>query len=394
MAINSYKKPPELNETRRFPDNMQNALSLLYMAKEGKKGNKKEKRYAVPAFNVTTFQGINAAFSAFEMLGSSGLLAFSNSSLKHFGRGDAIFGLEIISNYVATLTKKSKIRLATHLDHGDYITDKGRKVVQSAVEHLTSVMADNSTDHVNKTHTEIKDNIGLTREVVNIAHPIGVSVEGELGVLAGEEDEDTKSEFSSYTNPEELERFLLETGVLMLAPTIGTMHGPNKGKPGDAVKLNIDLAHNLLNIADKIDPRICFVLHGASTLYEQVTGYAQEILEKLSQNNGSLEKWKNFVGTDWNQVIGLIEVGFAKINTDTENRQTYLASLLGAVEQEASKIDIRYYDNICTEALTQSYLQKLIMAGNYGVWYEPKIDVNKFRFDLSKKLQDVAVLLS
>ena len=63
--------------------------------------------------------------------------------------------------------------------------------------------------------------------------------------------------------------FLKETGALMLAPTIGTMHGPNKGKPGHKVKLNVDLAHKLLEKADKIDERICFVLHGASTLYPE-----------------------------------------------------------------------------------------------------------------------------
>ena len=387
MALDSHKKAPQLNTERSFPDNMQSALSLLYMAKIGQKGSRKEKRYAVPAFNVTTIQSINAAFSAFEMLGSSGLLAFSNSALKHFGRGDAVFGLEVVSDYIAKLARNSKIRIATHLDHGDYITDKGRRVVQTAVQTLTSVMADNSTDHANKTHTKIEDNIGLTREVVNMAHPLGVSVEGELGVLAGEEDEDTKSEFSTYTNPDELDMFLRETGALMLAPTIGTMHGPNKGKPGHKVKLNVELAHKLLSIADKIDERICFVLHGASTLYPEVLAHAAGILEKNTFGNGSLQKWKDFVGTDWDQVTGLLEAGFTKINTDTENRQTYLAGLLGTVAKEAAKIDIRYYDTACTEALTQSYLKKLIMAGNYGVWYEPKIKVNKFKFDLSQNLQ-------
>ena len=87
---------------------------------------------------------------------------------------------------------------------------------------------------------------------------IGISAKlptysGGLGVLAGEEDEDTKSEFSTYTNPDELDQFLQQSGVLMLAPTIGTMHGPNKGKPGSKVKLNIKLAHELLAVADKIN---------------------------------------------------------------------------------------------------------------------------------------------
>ena len=386
-----YQTPPILKTTRRFPDNMTNAHALLLKAKLGEKGNTKTTGYAVPAFNVTTFQGINAAFAAFELLGSSGLLAFSNSALKHFGLGDPIFGLEVASDYVAQMAKRHHVKVATHLDHGDYTTEGGRKVVQGAVEMLTSVMADNSTDHNVQKSTPLADNIGYTREVVNMAHPVGVSVEGELGVLAGVEDEDTKSDFSTYTNPDEFEQFITQTGVLMIAPTIGTMHGPNKGKPGHKVKLNIELAHELLKIAVRVQPETVFVAHGASTLYPQVVEFAVDQMGKiggaLSERFG--QTWKDFVGTDWDQIQGLIGAGFAKINTDTENRQTYLAGLLGAVNENSAKIDIRWYDNQTTDALTQSYIMKLIMAGDYGVWHEPKINVDKFVFDLNNSLKNV-----
>jgi len=382
------KQPPRINTDRLFPDHMTSAHALLLKAKRGEKGNATGKRYAVPAFNVTTFQGINAAFRAFEMLGSSGLLAFSNSALKHFGEGDPVFGLEVATTYIRQRAKRSSVMVATHLDHGDYISEEGRKVVQAAVQYLTSVMADNSTNHAEKKPMPLEDNIALTREVVDMAHPVGLSVEGELGVLAGVEDEDTKSEFSTYTNPHELDRFLKETGVLMLAPTIGTMHGPNKGKPGHKVKLNIPLAHDLLKIANVINDEIVFVAHGASTLYENVRAYALEQLSALGDPSGASPKWRDFVGTDWDQIGGLIEAGFCKINTDTENRQTFLAALLGAINTNSAKIDIRWYDNVCTDALTMSYLQKLIMAGDYGVWHEPKIDVEKFRFDLHLSLAE------
>ena len=172
-----------------------------------------------------------------------------------------------------------------------------------------------------------QDNIDLTREVVDMAHPVGLSVEGELGVLAGEEDEDTKSDFSTYTNPDELKQFVEETGALMLAPTIGTMHGPNKGKPGHKVKLNIPLAHELLATANEINNDIVFVAHGTSTLYPQVVEYAVEQLDKISGRDEDKQKWNDFVGTDWDQIEGLIEAGFCKINTDTENRQTFLSAL-------------------------------------------------------------------
>jgi len=383
------KSPPKLNTDRRFPTNMMTAHALCLKAKNGEKGNKKGKRYAVPAFNVTHFQGINAVFRAFELLGSSGLMELSNSALKHFGEGDAIYGLEVASEYIAKKAARSNVKIATHLDHGDYISDAGRRVVQASVQHLTSVMADNSTDKAAKKAMPLQDNADLTREVVDMAHPLGISVEGELGVLAGEEDENTKSEFSTYTNPDELDQFLQQSGVLMLAPTIGTMHGPNKGKPGSKVKLNIKLAHELLAVADKINPEITFVAHGASTLYPEVVKYAVEQLDKMGDPTNSKQKWLDFVGTDWDQIEGLIEAGFCKINTDTENRQTFLSALLGTITETSSKIDIRWYDNQCTDALVKSYIQKLIMAGNYGVWHEPKIDVNKYQFDLSKSLSDL-----
>ncbi len=376
-------KPPVLNTSRKFSDGMASAHSLLIQAKNGVKGNQKGERYAIPAFNVTTFQSINAAIAAAEMLGGSAILAFSNSALKFFGSNDQAFGIELVSDYIAKLARRSKIKIATHLDHGDYISEGGRKVVQAAVQGFTSVMADNSTDHKAEKAMPLSDNIALTREVVNMAHPLGLSVEGELGVLAGEEDEDTTSHHSTYTNPNELEQFLKDTGVLMLAPTIGTMHGPNKGKPGQKVKLNIELAHELLKMADSINKEILFVAHGASTLYPEVVEYT---LKNLPAGHASAQKWKDFVGTDWDQIQGLIGAGFAKINTDTENRQTYVAALIGALTKDSAKIDIRYYDKVTSEALTQSYLQKFILAGDYGVWYEPKIDIKKFKFDLSLDL--------
>tara|TARA_B100000949_G_C14130271_1_gene386314 strand:- start:122 stop:826 length:705 start_codon:yes stop_codon:yes gene_type:complete len=209
------------------------------------------------------------------------------------------------------------------------ITSQSRvgKFYKQLFNVLQALWPDNSTDHANKVAMPFQDNIDLTREVVDMAHPVGLSVEGELGVLAGEEDEDTKSDFSTYTNPDELKQFVEETGVLMLAPTIGTMHGPNKGKPGHKVKLNIPLAHELLATANEINNDIVFVAHGTSTLYPQVVEYAVEQLDKISGRDEDKQKWNDFVGTDWDQIEGLIEAGFCKINTDTENRQTFLSAL-------------------------------------------------------------------
>lgn len=373
---------PKLSKDRRFPKNHKSAHELILMAKNGVKGNQKSDRYALPAFNVTTYQGIDAACEAFDTLGSSGIVAFSNSALKHFGNGDAIKGLERASSYVEMIAKDMRVPLATHLDHGDYIGDGGKKVIQAAVRMLTSVMADNSTDHANKKPTPLSVNIEATRAVVEMAHPLGVSVEGELGVLAGVEDEDTHSEISTYTEPHELHEFLTKTGVLLLAPTIGTMHGPNKGKPGHKVKLNITLAHELLRVADEINNEIVFVAHGASTLYPEVVNHAVAQLNAMGEMSSAAKTWQDFVGTDWEQIQGLIKNGFCKINTDTENRQTYLAALLSAVRENPAKIDIRHFEKSTHKALVNSYLKKLILANNYGVWGEPKISTHDFQFTL------------
>ena len=379
---NMVQAPAILDHSKKFSSNVMSAHALVLKAKKGEKGTTSGDRYAVPAFNMTTFQGINAAFKAFNLLGSSGLLAFSNSAVKHLGQGDPLFGIELAATYVKALAARSSVRVATHLDHGDFMSYDGKKVVRHAVKHFTSVMADNSTDRKTKEAVPLQMNIDLTREVVDMAHPRGVSVEGELGVLAGVEDEEVQSEESTYTDPNELEQFLKETGVLMLAPTIGTKHGANKGKPGEKVKLNIALAHELLNIADTVNPEIVFVAHGASTLYQNVVDFAVKQLRHYNDAEKDITIWQQFVGTDWDQIKQLLPEGFCKINTDTENRQTYLAALLGAVNQERAKVDIRFYDTVTTEALTQSYIQKLIMCGNYGVWHEPKIDVSSFKFEL------------
>jgi len=375
-------KAPKLNTEAKFQTNMKCAHELILMAKNGQKGNHNGQRYALPAFNVTTYQGIDAACEAFDRLGSSGVLAFSQSALKHFGYSDPIKGLERVNQYVAMIAKDLRVPIATHLDHGDYLSEKGKKTVEGAVEMLTSVMADNSTDHVLKKPTELAENIEATRVVVDMAHPKGVSVEGELGVLAGVEDEDTQSEFSTYTDPIELKQFLEQTGVLLLAPTIGTQHGPNKGKPGEVVKLHIELAHELLKIADTIDPQIVFVAHGASTLYSEVVDTATNQLKDMGVLSEAVQTWNNFVGTDWNQINSLVEAGFCKVNTDTENRQTYLASLIKAIKENPSKVDIRYFEKQTYEALLNSYLQKLILANNYGVWGEPTINPSEFTFNL------------
>jgi len=113
----SKSTAPKINTTRKFPDGLASAHSLLLQAKNGVKGNHKGKRYAIPAFNVTTFQGINSAITAFEMLGSSGILAFSNSALKTFGGGDPIFGIDLVTNYIEQWAKRLKIKIAIHLDH-------------------------------------------------------------------------------------------------------------------------------------------------------------------------------------------------------------------------------------------------------------------------------------
>ena len=260
--------------------------------------------YAQGAFNVNAVAQARAVVEVHEMFRSAAIIQgadlanafmggrtdFANGTLE-----DKKVGANNIANAVKKYGEHSSIPVALHLDHG--------KTIDSCVAAMdggyTSVMIDGS-------HLPFEQNIELTREVVKLAHERGVTVEGELGVLAGVEDH-VFSETSTYTNPLDAIEFVRKTGVDALAISYGTKHGANKGK-GAKIRKEIAIAtkeclrHEGLFCA--------LVSHGSSTV-------PQYIVEEINQLDGDIH---NAYGISKEQLKEVSRLGIAKINVDTDIR--------------------------------------------------------------------------
>ncbi len=260
--------------------------------------------YAQGAFNVNAVCQAKAVIEVHEMLRSAAILQgadLANAFMggrADFANGtveDKIVGAKNIGDAVKKYGEKSPIPVVLHLDHG-----RDMESVKAAIAGgYTSVMIDGSS-------LPLEENMELTREVVKYAHPRGVSVEGELGVLAGVEDH-VFAASSTYTNPLTAVEFVRSTKVDALAISYGTMHGPSKGKD---VKLRREipiairecLAHEGLDCA--------LVSHGSST----VPAY---IVREINALGGDI---KNAYGISLAELKAAIPAGINKINVDTDIR--------------------------------------------------------------------------
>lgn len=260
--------------------------------------------YAQGAFNVNAVAQAKAVVEVHEMFRSAAIIQgadlanafmggrtdFANGTLE-----DKKTGANNIANAVKKYGQHSAIPVALHLDHG-----KSIDACLAAMDGgYTSVMIDGS-------HLPFEQNIELTREVVKLAHARGVTVEGELGVLAGVEDH-VFSETSTYTNPMDAIEFVKKTGVDALAISYGTKHGANKGK-GAKIRKEIAIAtkeclrHEGLFCA--------LVSHGSSTV-------PHYIVEEINQLGGDIH---NAYGISKEQLKEVSRLGIAKINVDTDIR--------------------------------------------------------------------------
>ncbi len=219
-----------------------------------------------------------------------GRIDFMNATID-----DKIKGAKNIANAVIKAAKDSPIPIALHLDHG-----RDFESVKAAISGgYTSVMIDGSS-------LPLEENIELTREVVKYAHERGVTVEGELGVLAGVEDH-VFSANSTYTNPLDALRFFKETKCDALAISYGTMHGANKGKNA-VVRKEIAIAIKELLLHEGIHGVL--VSHGSSTV-------PKYIVEEINALGGDI---KDAYGIPLNQLIEVSHLGIGKINVDTDIR--------------------------------------------------------------------------
>lgn len=267
--------------------------------------------YAIGAFNVNNMEIIQGIMEAAGELRSPVILQVSNGARKYAGH-----------NYIVKLVEAATIQykdipVALHLDHGaDF------EMCKSCIDGgFTSVMIDGS-------QYSFKENIELTKKVVDYAHERGVVVEGELGQLAGVED-DVNVEHHSYTKPEEVEEFVSKTGVDSLAIAIGTSHGAFKFKPGTKPQLRFDI----LEEVSKRLPEFPIVLHGASSV-------SAKYVDIINSYGGKL---KDAVGIPEDMLRKAAKSSVCKINIDSDIRLAMTAGVREALVENEDMFDPRVY---------------------------------------------------
>ena len=284
-------------------------------------------KIAIGAFNVTNMEVIQAVVSAANELNSPVILQVSSSAISYMGFG-------YLKAMVSAAADESNVPLVLHLDHGkDFDTCK-----QAIDEGFSSVMIDASS-------FDYEENIEKTKEVVDYAKRFGVSVEAELGTLAGVEDEvDVSADNAFYTDPNQAKDFIERTGISSLAIAIGTSHGPNKGKLGNP-KLSIE---TLKEIKKQVG-NFPFVLHGASSVYA-------DSVELCNAYGANL---KNAFGITDSDIKEAIENGVAKVNVDTDIRIAFLGAIRKSIEENKSNIDMRKYLSAARSSAKDIVVRKL-----------------------------------
>ena len=268
--------------------------------------------YAIGAFNVNNMEIIQGIVEAATEENAPLILQVSSGARKY---ANPVY----LRKMVEAAEEVSHLPICLHLDHGDTF-----ELCKSCIDGgFNSVMIDGS-------HHAFKDNIELTRKVVEYAHDHGVVVEGELGRLAGVEDEvKVSAEDSSYTRPEEVEEFVTKTGVDSLAIAIGTSHGAYKFKPGTKPQLRFDI---LEEVAKRL-PNFPIVLHGASSV-------PQEFVRIINENGGAL---KDAIGVPEDMLRKAASMAVCKINIDSDLRMACTAGIRKHFVEHPDHFDPRQY---------------------------------------------------
>ncbi|MBW1892607.1 MAG: class II fructose-1,6-bisphosphate aldolase [Deltaproteobacteria bacterium] len=299
-----------------------------------------EGKYAVPAYNFNNMEQLQAIIkgcgeskSPVILQVSSGARNYANPTLlRNLGKG----AVEMAGDFGYT------VPIALHLDHGDTY-----ELCVSCIESgFSSVMIDGS-------HHSYDENVQLTKKVVDYAHKYDVTVEGELGVLAGIEDDVVAAE-STYTQPAEVEDFVSKTGVDSLAISIGTSHGAFKFKPEDCT-LNEDgilvpppLRFDILEEIEKKIPGFPIVLHGASSVLPKYVAI-------INENGGSLEA---AVGIPEKQLRQAAQSAVCKINIDSDGRLVLTAMIRKVFNEKPDEFDPRKYLGPARDELTSMIINK------------------------------------
>jgi fructose-bisphosphate aldolase class II len=308
-----------------------------------------EGQYAIPAFNFNNMEQLQAIVQACVEENSPVILQVSSGARKYANQTILRYLAQAAVEYAKELGKN--IPIVLHLDHGDTF-----ELCKSCIEYgFSSVMIDGS-------HHPYDKNVELTRKVVDYAHQYDVTVEGELGVLAGIED-DVAAEHHTYTQPEEVEDFVSKTGVDSLAISIGTSHGANKFKPeqctrnAEGVLVPPPLRFDILEEIEKRIPGFPIVLHGSSSVPPQQVAL-------INQYGGKL---KNAIGIPEEELRHAAKSAVCKINIDSDGRLAMTAAIRKTFALHPEWFDPRQYLGPARESLKELYRHKLIhVLGSAG----------------------------
>ena len=293
--------------------------------------------YAVGAFNINNMEIVQAITEAAGELNSPVVLQVSAGARKYAKHA-----------YLMALAKAAVedtgIDVALHLDHGaDF------EICKACIDGgFTSVMIDGS-------HHAYEDNVALTKKVVEYAHAHGVVVEGELGVLAGVEDE-VSAEHSSYTRPEEVEDFVTRTGVDSLAISIGTSHGAYKFTPAQCTRneqgilVPPPLRFDILAEIEKRLPEFPIVLHGASSV-------PQDYVAEINSLGGKLP---DAVGIPEEQLRQAAGMAVCKINIDSDIRLAMTAGIRRVFAEKPGAFDPREYLSVARAEVKKMVTHKIV----------------------------------
>jgi len=268
--------------------------------------------YAIGAFNVNNMEIIQGITEAAQEVNSPLILQVSAGARKY---AKPVY----LRKLVEAAIEDTGLPMALHLDHGEDF-----EICKACIDGgFTSVMIDGSKH-------SFQDNIALTRQVVEYAHAHGVVVEGELGRLAGiEDDVNVSAADSSYTDPDQVQEFVQTTGVDSLAIAIGTSHGAYKFKPGTKPQLRFDI---LEEVSRRL-PGFPIVLHGASSVIPKY-------VEIINANGGQL---KDAIGVPEDQLRQAAKMAVCKINIDSDLRLAMTAGVRQQLIADPAGFDPRGY---------------------------------------------------
>ena len=268
--------------------------------------------YAIGAFNVNNMEIIQGITEAAQEVNSPLILQVSAGARKY---AKPVY----LRKLVEAAIEDTGLPMALHLDHGEDF-----EICKACIDGgFTSVMIDGSKH-------SFQDNIALTRQVVEYAHAHGVVVEGELGRLAGiEDDVNVSAADSSYTDPDQVQEFVQATGVDSLAIAIGTSHGAYKFKPGTKPQLRFDI---LEEVSRRL-PGFPIVLHGASSVIPKY-------VEIINANGGQL---KDAIGVPEDQLRQAAKRAVCKINLDSDLRLAMTAGVRQQLIADPAGFDPRGY---------------------------------------------------